>query len=51
MEDFDQALKACDMGVDFGKAHDDAHLVKALEEAKVHITSDFEQSKYGTFSS
>ena len=51
MEDFDQALKACDIGVDFGKAHDDAHLIKELEEAKKRITSDFEQSKYGTFSS
>jgi predicted Zn-dependent protease len=51
MEDFDQALKACDMGVDFGKTHDDTHLIKELEEAKTRITSDFEQSKYGTFSS
>ncbi len=55
MQDFEQALKACDVGIEFAGQHNSeswaAMLTRELEEAKSRIDKEYAKSKYGTFSS
>lgn len=55
MQDFEQALKACDVGIQFAKEHKSKPwakmLARELEEAKGRIDKEYAKSKYGTFSS
>lgn len=55
MEDFDEALKACDVGITYAQEHTQApwanKLIAELEAGKTQISQEFTKSEYGTFSS
>ena len=55
LEDFDQALKTCDVGITYAEDHRDApwanRLKKDLEAGKTQVAKRYTQSEYGTFSS
>lgn len=53
MEDFEQALKSCDVGLKYAKEHTDEpwakKLTRQLEAGKAKISQEYTKSEYGTF--
>lgn len=51
LEDFEEAISTCDVGIQYAQKHKAKKLHKLLQEEKSRIEKEYQKSKYGTFSS